>query len=77
MRFNAFMLQVFRGFEALYFMFLNGAIDPTYWNSNVQTCRVLMTTPDIRSWWARYGENFYDPRFGEVVQRDVIGEPAP
>ena len=75
-QFNAFLLQVFRGFEALYFMFLNGSIDATYWNSNVQMGRVLMTTPGIRSWWARYGENFFDPRFREVVQGDMLGEPA-
>lgn len=74
-QFNSFLLQVFRGFEGLYFMFQHGSIDAIYWNSQVQACRTLMTSPGIRSWWARYGETFFDPRFREVVQRDMLEGP--
>ena len=76
MQFNAYLLQVFRGFEGLYFMFLNGSIDAIYWNSQVQSCRALMNAPGIRSWWAQFGETFFDPRFREVVQSDMLREPA-
>ena len=76
LQFNAYVLQMFRAFEALYLMFLNGAVDATYWNSQVQSCRAVMTPSGVQSWWARYSETFLDPRFREFVQREVLREPV-
>ena len=75
-QFNAYMLQAFNGFEGLYFQFRNGAIDSIYWHSKVEQMRVLMGPPGIRSWWERYSEIFFDPRFREVVHREALKEPA-
>ena len=75
-QFNTFMVQVVSVYEALYFQFLNGAVDATYWNAKVPGLRSLMSHPGSRGWWARLGENGFDPRFHELVQRDVLKEPA-
>ncbi len=75
-QFNTYMIQAFNGMEALYFQFLNGAVDAIYWDTKVRNLRVVMAPPGVRSWWERYSENFFDPRFREVIQRDVLREPA-
>ena len=67
-QFNTFMTQLLSVYEALYFQFLNGVIDATYWDSKAQGLRVLMERPGSRSWWTRFGKGSFDPRFYELIQ---------
>ena len=76
LQFDMYIVQMFNGFEALYLQFLNGTVDATYWNTKLQNLRGLMLSPGVRNWWTRQRLGVYDPRFCEVVQRDVLSESA-
>jgi hypothetical protein len=76
LQFNTYMIQLFNGFEAIYFQHLNGAVDAIYWNTKLQALRALMSNPGVRSSWEQGGEAVLDPRFREAVQRAVLSESS-
>jgi hypothetical protein len=71
-----FQLQIFFTFEALYFQFLNGAIDEDFWRTKVEYFRAILRTPGGRHVWDGAGRAFLDPRFRKEVEEHLLNQSA-
>jgi hypothetical protein len=74
LQFNTYLIQLFNGYEAIYFQFLDGTVDAIYWSTKVRSLRAVLANPGVRLAWEQFGEELFDPRFRDVVQREVLCE---
>ena len=74
-RFDFFMLAVFRVFETLYFQTKQRTAEPALWAAEMNSMAVIIGHPGQREWWDSNPLSF-TPEFRRFVAREIL-EKAP
>ena len=73
-RFGAYLLRVFRYWEAMYFHFGDGTLHPSSWKALQVQMADIIAYPGVQEWW-RTRKQWYTDEFRGVVEA-VIGRGA-
>jgi hypothetical protein len=71
-QFNTYLLQMFNAFESLFFQAQQGSVDRVFLQSKMPTMRAMLAPPGVRSWWDRFAKQYYDQRFRDYVEKEVL-----
>jgi hypothetical protein len=67
-RFNSYMLAVFRTVESVYYQHLDGHSDPRVWRGLEVVMRELNALPGVQAWW-RLRSHWFDEEFAKFINQ--------
>ncbi len=71
---HALFMQTFAGYEALYYQYRDGAIDPDLWEGRRKMMLILLAVPGYAAWW-RLWRHVFGQQFQDYIQRELPSAP--